>query len=132
MLDDPNDINTKSNELAYFAEGLPHLPPILPGLTVARINDAILKASRLREILLKLPPPPPLAPGWWEDLDDLKNAFIEMTQWMENLQDLPAFLESSGSLEELRSRVQGYLGQVQNTSSNAVGTLEKIRDIASP
>lgn len=131
-LSELNDVQRKANELANFAQGLPHLPPLPPGITVANINDAILKARRLREILQMLPPPPPLAPSWWKDLDDLKTAFIDMTQWMENLQDLPAFLESSGSLEELRSRVQDHLGQVRNTSSSAEGMMGQVRDVATP
>ena len=127
-----DDVQTKASELAYFAEGLPDLSPLPPGLTVTRINDAIQKARSLRDILKILPPPPPLAPSWWRDLDDMKTAFIDMTQWMENLQDLPGFLESAESLEELRSRVEGYLGHVQNTSSDAKDMLEKVRDAASP
>ena len=131
-LGDLNDTEAKANELAYFAEGLPHLPPPPPGFTVARINDAILKAQKLREILHLLPPPPPLAPSWWRDLDDMKNVFVDMTVWMEDLRDIPQFLESSGNFEELRSRIEGYLGQVQNTVSDAEGTLELLRDAVSP
>lgn len=131
-LNNLNDIQTKANELAYFADGLPNLPPPPPGLTVARIDDAIQKARKLREILQTLPSPPPLAPSWWRDLDELKNAFVDMTEWMEDLRNVPQFLKSSESLEELRSRVEGYLSQVQSTASNAKGTLEQIRDVASP
>jgi hypothetical protein len=127
-----NDVQAKASELAYFAGGLPHLPPLPPGITVARINDAIIKARKLRDILQVLPPPPPLAPSWWWELDDMKNAFIDMTEWMEDLRNIPEFLESSESLDELRSRVEGYLDQVQNTVSDAEGTLEQIRDAASP
>jgi len=132
MLSELNDIQAKANELTYFAEGLPHLPPPPPGITVTRINDAIQKARKLREILQALPPPPPLAPSWWRDLDDMKNAFIDMTDWMEDLRDVPEFLESSESLEELRSRMEGYLDLVQSTSSEAEGMLEQIKDAVSP
>jgi chromosome segregation ATPase len=127
-----NDIQTKADELAYFSEGLPNLPTPPSGLTVSRINDAIQKARKLREILYALPPPPPLAPSWWRDLDDMKNAFINMTEWMEDLRDIPEFLASSENLEELRSRLESYLRQVQNTTSNAEGTLGQIRDALSP
>ena len=131
-LSDLNDVQSKASELAYFAEGLPDLPPLPPGLTVTRINDAIQKARSLRDILKILPPPPPLAPSWWRDLDDMKTAFIDMTQWMENLRDLPKFLATTGTLDELRSRIEGYLGDVQNTASDAGGMLEQVRDVASP
>ncbi len=77
------------------------------------------------------PPPPPLAPSWWRDLD-VKNTLLDMTKWMEDLRDIPQFLESSENLEELRSRMEDYLGQVQNTASDAGGMLEQVRDVASP
>lgn len=127
-----NDVRSKANELAYFAQGLPHLPSLPPALTVSKINDAIIKARKLREILQVLPPPPPLAPSWWKDLDDMKNAFLELTEWIEDLRDIPAFLESSESLEELRARVESYLGHVQNTTSDAEYTLEQIKNAVSP
>jgi hypothetical protein len=62
----------------------------------------------------------------------MKNAFTDLTEWMENLRDVPEFLESSQSLEELRFRIEGYLDQVRNTASDVGVTLEQIRDAASP
>ncbi|GAH96764.1 unnamed protein product, partial [marine sediment metagenome] len=33
------------------------------------------------------PPPPPLiAPAEWYELDEMKDEFIRMTEWMENLE----------------------------------------------
>lgn len=130
-LSELHDVQSKASELAYFAEGLPDLPPIPPGLTVTGINDAMQKARSLRDVLKILPPPPPLAPSWWRDLDDMKTAYIDMTQWMENLRDLPRFLATAGTLDELRSRIEGYLGDVQNTVSDAGDILEQVRDVAS-
>jgi hypothetical protein len=127
-----NDVKGKASEITFFAEGLPDLPSLPPGLTVAAIDDAVQKARSLREILKILPSPPPLAPSWWEDLDDMKTAFINMTQWMENLRELPQFLSTSGSLDELRSRIEGYLVDMQNTVSDAKGVMEQVRDAASP
>jgi len=134
-----NDVQTKASELAYFVEGLPYLPPMPVELDFSQINDAIIDARDLRRILRDLPALPP--PGWppflpfpqeLVELDKMRQTFIGMTEWMENLQDLPGFLESAESLEELRSRVEGYLGHVQNTSSDAKDMLEKVRDAASP
>ena len=134
-----DDVQTKASELAYFVEGLPYLPPMPVELDFSQINDAIIDARDLRRILRDLPALPP--PGWppflpfpqeLVELDKMRQTFIGMTEWMENLQDLPGFLESAESLEELRSRVEGYLGHVQNTSSDAKDMLEKVRDAASP
>jgi len=134
-----NDVQTKASELAYFVEGLPYLPPMPVELDFSQINDAIIDARDLRRILRDLPALPP--PGWppflpfpqeLVELDKMRQTFIGMTEWMENLQDLPGFLESAESLEKLRSRVEGYLGYVQNTSSDAMDMLEKVRDAASP
>ena len=124
-------VQSNTSQLVPWVHGLPHLPPLPPGLTVSQINDAVNKARVLRGILKVLPPPPPLAPSWWVELDYGKQAFIEMTTWMENLQDLPTFLAAAGSLEDLRSRVEGYMGDVQNSTSGAKGLLEQVRGATS-
>ena len=127
-----NEVQNKSSELAYFAEGLPDLPPLPLGITVSQINNAIEKAQYLRQILKVLPPPPPLlAPSWWTDLDNMKNEFITMTEWMEDLRDLPEFLSSAESLEDLRSQYETYLSDVQSTTSDAGSLLQQVRDTAS-
>lgn len=125
-------IQNNTSDLAAFVDGLPDLPPLPPGLTVSRINDAVEKARSLRDILKILPPPPPLAPIWWTDLDNMRQTFIDMTEWMENLEDLPGFLSSAQSLEELRSRIQGYVVNVESTAADAKSTMEKVRDAVSP
>jgi len=51
---------------------------------------------------------------------------------MENLRELPQFLSTSGSLDELRSRIEGYLVDMQNTVSDAEGMMEQVRDVATP
>lgn len=118
------DIQYDTTELGAF---IPDLPPLPPELTVSQIDDAINKARYLRTLLKRLPPPPPLAPTVWSDLDDMKDEFIRMTDWMENLQDLPGFLRSAESLEDLRFRLEGYLQDVDNTASDASGILEEVR-----
>jgi len=134
-----NDVQAKANELAYFAEGLPDLPPLPPGLTVSEINQAINKALTVRRVIRDLPSLPP--PGWpffipfppeLLELERQRQIFLEVTEFMENLHDLPEFLATAGSLEDLRSRIEGYLGDVQNTASDAGGILEQVRDVASP
>jgi len=134
-----NDVKGKASELAYFAEGLPDLPPLPPGLTVSEINQAINKALTVRRVIRDLPSLPP--PGWpffipfppeLLELERQRQIFLEVTEFMENLHDLPEFLATAGSLEDLRSRIEGYLGDVQNTASGAGGILEQVRDAASP
>lgn len=130
-LDRLTEIQSKTIELSYFAEGLPDLPPLPLGLTISEIDDAINKARDLRRLLELLPPPPPFAPKEWRDLDDMKEEFIRMTKWMENLQDLPGFLKSAESLEDLRSRIENYLAGVHNTTSYAESLMRQVRDAAS-
>lgn len=134
-----NDIRGKAGELALFAGGLPELPPLPPGLTVREINEAINKASTVRRLIRDLPPLPP--PGWpffipfppeLHELERQRQIFLEVTEFMENLRDLPEFLATAGSLKDLRSRIEGYLGDVQNTASDAGGILKQVRDIAGP
>ena len=132
-------VQNKTSDLAYFAEGLPDLPPLPPGLTFSQINDAINDARYLRTILANLPPLPP--PGWppflpfpqeLRELDNARQTFVSMTEWMENLQDLPEFLASAESLEDLRFRLEGYLRDVDTTASDAKGVLEEVREAVSP
>lgn len=82
-----------------------------------------------------MPPPfwPPLVPFPQElvELDNMRQTFIDMTEWMGNLEDLPEFLESAESLEELRSRIEVYLRDSENASSDAQGLLEQVRDAVS-
>lgn len=124
------EIQSESSDLAAFVYSLPDLPPLPPGLTVSQINDAIEQAIALREILKLLPPPPPLAPTFWTDLDNLKTEFIDMTYWMENLRDLPEFLRNAESLEDLKLNVEGYLRDTENTASDAKSMLEEVRSCA--
>jgi len=130
-LDRLTEVQNKTIELSYFAEGLPDLPPLPLGLTISEIDDAINKAQDLRRLLELLPPPPPFAPKEWRDLDDMKEEFIRMTKWMENLQDLPGFLKSAESLEDLRSRIENYLADVHNTTSYTENLMRQVRDTAS-
>lgn len=61
----------------------------------------------------------------------MKDELIEMTNWMEDLEDLPGFLASAEELEDLRSRIEGYLQDTENTASDAGSILEQVRDAAS-
>ena len=134
-----SEIQYDTSDLAAFVRGLPDLPPLPPGLTVSQINNAINDGRYLRRLLRDLPDlPPPLWPPFVPfpqellELDNMRHTFIDMTEWMENLRDLPGFLESAGSLEDLRFRLEGYLLDVGSTSSDAKGILEQVKDAASP
>lgn len=137
-LDRLTEVQSDTSELANYAEGLPPPPPLPPGLTVSQINDAINKARHLREILAGLPPLPP--PGWppflpfppeLVELEAYRQVFINMTVWMEDLEDLPAFLAAAGSLKDLKSRVKNYLADVHNTTSFAGDMMRQVRDSTS-
>lgn len=131
------NVQNKSSDLAYFAEGLPDVPPLPPGLTASQINNAIDNARYLRQILRDLPSFPP--PGWPPylpfpqellELDNMKQTFISMTEWMEDLRDLPEFMATPESLNDLRSRIETYLVDVQNTISDAESQMQQVRDTA--
>jgi len=124
------EIQSESSDLAAFVYGLPDLPPLPEGITPSEINDAIETALSLRAVLKALPPPP-LPFGPWQDLDDIKKEVIDMTYWMEDLEDLPDFLAEAESLEDLKSRVEGYLQDTENTASDASGILEEVKTAAS-
>lgn len=132
-------VQSNTSQLVPWVHGLPHLPPLPPGLTVSQINDAVNDARYLRQIIENLPKLPP--PGWPPfipfpqpliDLENARQTFVSLTTWMDNLQDLPNFLSAAGSLEDLRSRVEGYLGDVQNSTSAAKGLLEQVRNATRP
>lgn len=126
-------IQNDASDLATFLSGLPDLPPPPPGLTVAKIDDAINKARHLRSLLERLPPPPPLiAPPVWYDLDEMKDEFIRMTEWMEDLEDLPEFLRMAGDLDDLRSDMIVYLRDIEAILSDVKATLEEVRNTAGP
>lgn len=125
-----SEVQGNTSDLAAFVQGLPNLPPLPEGITPSEINDAIETALSLRAVLKALPPPP-LPFGPWQDLDDIKNEVIDMTYWMEGLEDLPDFLAEAESLEDLKSRVEGYLQDVENTASNAKSMLEEVRSAVS-
>lgn len=131
-LDGLTQVQSNTSALAAFVYPLPDLPPLPPGLTVGQIDNAIEQAIALRGILEYLPPPPPFAPSFWVELDELKDGFVAMTYWMEDLEPLPDFLAKAQSLEDLRSRIEGYLGDVENTASDASTMLEQIKNAASP
>ena len=127
-----NEIQNNTSDLVTWVGGLPSLPPLPLGITISEIEDVINKARYLREILQRLPPPPFFAPPEWRELDDMKNELIRMTEWMENLQDLPEFLASAEELEDLRFRLESYMGDVDSTAFDARRLLEEVRDVASP
>jgi ElaB/YqjD/DUF883 family membrane-anchored ribosome-binding protein len=128
-------VQNETSQLVPWVHGLPHLPPLPPGLTVSQISDAVNKARYLRQIITNLPKLPPSSwppfipfPQPLIDLENARQTFISLTTWMDNLQDLPNFMAAAGSLEDLRSRVEGYLGNVQNTVSGATAILEQVRN----
>ena len=128
-------IRNDSSDFAAFLQGLPSLPTLPVGLTVSQINDAMDKAQLLRTILKSLPPPPPgaslYAPEWYE-LDEMKNEFIRMTKWMEDLEELPEFLNIAGDLDDLRYQEITHLQNINATMDDIKAILEEIRDAVGP
>ncbi len=124
------EIQNDSSDLAAFLESLPNLPTLPPGLDdISKVNDVITKAIFLREILKKLPPPPPLfAPAEWYELDEMKDEFIRMTEWMEDLEELPEFLNITGDLDDLRYQEIAHLENINATMANIKSVLEEVED----
>lgn len=122
-------VQNDASQLAAFLKSLPTLPTPPPGLDdISKVNDIITKAISLRTILKKLPPPPPLiAPAGWYELDKMKNEFIRMTEWMEDLEELPAFLNIAGDLDDLRSQEISHLENISVIMSNIKSVLERIQ-----
>ena len=124
------EIQNDSSDLATFLQGLPSLPTLPVGLTVSQINDAMDKAQLLRTILKSLPPPPPgaslYAPEWYE-LDEMKDEFIRMTEWMEDLEELPEFLNMAGDLDDLRYQEIAHLENINAAMDNIKSILEELR-----
>ena len=133
MVSNLNKIEADANELAAFLGGLPDLPPFPSGLTTAKIDDAINKAVFLRGILENLPPPPPLiAPPEWYELDEMKDEFIRMTEWMEDLEELPEFLNIAGDLDDLRYQEIDHLQNINTAMDDVKRILEEVRDVVGP
>jgi Skp family chaperone for outer membrane proteins len=116
-------LHKDAQDFAGFLEGLPELPSPPPGFDdINKINDVVNKAVFLRELLERLPSPPPFAPAEWVELDEMKDEFIEMTEWMEDLEDLPEFLRIAGDLDDLRFQEIEHL-------DNIADTMERIKNI---
>lgn len=124
------EIQNDSSDLAAFLESLPSLPTPPPGLDdISKVNDVITKAIFLRTILKNLPPPPPLvAPAEWYELDEMKDEFIGMTEWMEDLEELPEFLNIAGDLDDLRYQEIAHLQNINAAMDDIKSILEEIRD----
>ena len=123
------EIQNDTSDFSTFLRGLPSLPIPPAGLTISQIDDAIDKAVFLRGILKNLPPPPPLiAPPEWYELDEMKDEFIRMTEWMEDLEELPEFLNIAGGLDDLRYQEIDHLQNINTAMDDVKRILEEVRD----
>ncbi len=128
------EIQNDSSDLAAFLEGLPDLPPLPAGLTLSQINDAIEKARDLQKILGDLPDLPPSGwpfiipfPAELLALDEMRQSFIAMTEWMKDLEELPEFLNMAGDLDDLRYQEIAHLENINATMDNIKSILEELR-----
>ena len=127
------EIQNDTSDFAAYLQGLPSLPTPPLGLTVGQIDDAINKAVFLRGILENLPPPPPLiAPPEWYELDEMKDEFIRMTEWMEDLEELPEFLNIAGDLDDLRYQEIAHMQNINTAMDDVKRILEEVRDAVGP
>ncbi|MBA7566725.1 hypothetical protein ES708_08420 [subsurface metagenome] len=129
------EIQYDTNELAVYLESLPDLPPPPPGLTITQINNAIEKARDLRELLRDLPDLPPS--GWpiiipfpeeLLALDEMRQTFIALTEWVDDLEELPEFLNIAGDLDDLRHQEIVHLQNIFAAMDDIKSILEEIRD----
>lgn len=124
------DIQDKASDLAYFVEGLPHLPPLPRELTPSKIEQMVAMARVAYDIIYYLPPLPPFPPELAE-LEANRQTILEIFGFVQDLRDLPQFLSSTQNLEELRSRIETYLSDVQDTASRTKAILEQVADATS-
>jgi len=134
-----SSMQSDTTQLAAFVTGLPHLPPLPGGMNFAEINQVVLKAQTLRGVLVSLPklPPsiwPPFLPFPPEllELDRQRQTFIALTEWMNNLQSLPTFLQTARDLEEFRTNIETYIREIQTTMSEIKDVLQQVGKIVSP
>lgn len=130
MLSQLTEIQHDTSDLGAFVHGLPDLPPLPPGLTPGKIEEMIGMAQELYWIIYHLPPLPPFPPELAE-LERQRQTFLEVFEFVGDLNDLPNFLSSAESLEDLRFQYETYLSDVQNTTSNAGSLMQQVRDTAS-
>jgi len=126
-LDRLTEIQSKTGELAYFAEGLPDLPPLPPGLTPSKIEQVVGMVQVAYDVIYHLPPLPPFPPELAE-LERQRQTILEIFKFVGDLRDLPQFLAKAESLEELRSRIENYLADIHNTTSYTGDIMQQVRD----
>jgi len=124
------EVQNNTIDLAYFAEGLPDLPPLPVDLTPSKIEQMVGMARVAYDIIYYLPPLPPIPPELAE-IEANRQAILEVFKFVQDLHDLPEFLSGAGSLEDLKSRSENYLADVHNTTSYAGDIMRQIRDAAS-
>jgi len=132
-LDDLSDVQEDTNELDVWASTLPELPALPPGVTPGDIEWAVEAAGELYEIIDSLPPIPPFPPPppGVQEIENARLTFLEVFEFVEDLEELPEFLSNAQSLDELRSRIDTYLQDVQSTTASAETLMDDVKDVAS-
>lgn len=127
------DAYNKTGELAYFVEGLPDLPelPVAP----LNIEEAIDLAKTVWDVIDRLPdltkiPIVGLNPDV-RAIEEQRQNILEMTEFIKDLHDLPQFLSGAESLEDLKSRLETYLQEVDEAIYDAGEMLDEVKDAAS-
>ena len=125
------EIQYDASELAAWAYSLPHLPPLPPGLTPGKIEQVLGMARVAYDVIYHLPPLPPFPPELAE-LERQRKTILEIFKFVQDLRDLPQFLNNAESLEDLRSRIETHLADVQSATSYAEDMMQQIRDATQP
>jgi predicted RNase H-like HicB family nuclease len=125
-----NDVYVNTEALDSYVEGLPDLPE--PPIAPVNIENIINTARTVRAVIADLPdlrkiPIIGLDPNV-RKIEDQRYNILEMTEFLEALEDLPQFLSGAESLEELKSRIDTYLQEVKEASFSAGELLIEIQN----
>jgi len=88
-------------------------------------------AGELYSLIYNLPPLPsfPPPPPGVREIEEARQTLLEVFEFVGELPNLPDLLSGAQSLDELRSRINTYFSDVQNTTSSAGNLMQEVKDV---
>lgn len=125
------EVQYDTSELDAWVSTLPYLPPLPAELTPENIEWMVEMAGELYWLIYNLPPLPsfPPPPPGVREIEEARQTFLEVFEFVGELRDLPDLLSGAQSLDELRSRINTYFSDVQNTTSSAGNLMQEVKDV---